>query len=142
MKRTIMNLGFGVFIIREDVIGIYDVDGATTMKRMTSKTNSPFPNQVLNNLNGRGCKSYVETPFHIYLCAYPVEVLLEEYLNEHTDEVGKIRDYIDSEEYLHDVENNKYAKYKAMYADKIEAAKKKMYEAAKLQAVTSGRRNL
>lgn len=131
MRREMMNIGFGVYIVKDDIIGIYDVDGKSTMKRMSNKNNAPFPNQVLNNLNGRGCKSYVETPFHIYLCAYPVEVLLEEYTNNHTEEVGKIRDYIDSEEYLTDVVNNKYARYKEIYSEKIKEAKDRMYNQAK-----------
>lgn len=121
--KELMNLGFGVFIHKADVLGLYGAGQKHTMRKMTSKTNAPMPNQVLNNLNGRECLSYVETPFHIYLCAYPVEVLVEEYTNEHTEEGNKIRASIDSDDYKSNYMDQQQTSYYALYMKKMEEAK-------------------
>lgn len=126
--KELMNLGFGVFIHKADVLGIYGMAGKHTMKRMTSKTNAPLPNQVLNNMNGRECLSYVETPFHIYLCAYPVDVLVEEYTGNHTEENDKIRETIDSEDYISDYVKKNHNSYYALYQKNMEEAKKRARE--------------
>jgi len=121
--KELMNLGFGVYIHKADVLGLYGAGKKHTMRRMTSKTNAPMPNQVLNNLNGRECLSYVETPFHIYLCAYPVEVLVEEYTGEHTEENDRIRESLDSEDYVSNYMQQKSDTYYGLYLKKMEEAK-------------------
>lgn len=121
--KELMNLGFGVYIHKADVLGLYGAGKKHTMRRMTSKTNAPMPNQVLNNLNGRECLSYVETPFHIYLCAYPVEVLVEEYTGEHTEENDRVRESLDSEDYVSNYMKQQSDTYYGLYLKKMEEAK-------------------
>lgn len=121
--KELMNLGFGVYIHKADVLGIYGAGQKHTMRRMTSKTNAPLPNQVLNNLNGRECLSYVETPYHIYLCAYPVEVLVEEYTGNHTDENDRLRATFDSEDYQSNFMTQQSESYYALYLKKVNEAK-------------------
>ena len=121
--KELMNLGFGVYIHKADVLGLYGAGQKHTMRRMTSKTNAPLPNQVLNNLNGRECLSYVETPFHIYLCAYPVEVLVEEYTGNHTEEGDRLRATYDSEDYLVNYQKSEHDSYYALYMKKMAEAK-------------------
>lgn len=137
--KELMNLGFGVYIHKADVLGIYNVNRKSTLKKMTSKTNAPFPNQVLNNLNGRECLTYVETPFHIYLCAFPIEVMLEEYSGDKTEEGLKIRETIESEDYVAKVLSKESDSYYSLYMKKVgaakEAAKKEWLE---LQAKRAG----
>lgn len=121
--KELMNLGFGVYIHKADVLGLYGAGQKHTMRRMTSKTNAPLPNQVLNNLNGRECLSYVETPYHIYLCAYPVEVLVEEYTGNHTDENDRLRATLDSEDYQSNFMKQQSENYYALYLKKVNEAK-------------------
>lgn len=121
--KELMNLGFGVYIHKADVLGLYGAGQKHTMRRMTSKTNAPLPNQVLNNLNGRECLSYVETPYHIYLCAYPVEVLVEEYTGNHTDENDRLRATFDSEDYQSNFMKQQSENYYALYLKKVNEAK-------------------
>lgn len=121
--KELMNLGFGIYIHKADVLGLYGAGQKHTMRRMTSKTNAPLPNQVLNNLNGRECLSYVETPYHIYLCAYPVEVLVEEYTGNHTDENDRLRATFDSEDYQSNFMKQQSENYYALYLKKVNEAK-------------------
>lgn len=96
MDKEMLNIGFGNYIHKQDILGIYTAN--TTIKKLVAPSKVPTPYYVANNLNGRKCQSYIETPFHMYLCAIPVDILLEEYRNEVTPEGEKIRDEIENGE--------------------------------------------
>ena len=126
LTNDLYNIGFSCYIKKSDVLGIYSPAG--TIKKLASKTYAPSPTYVANNLNGRKCQCYIETPFHLYLCAYPVDIMKEVFEKGNLKGFEAIRPEIEGEELLKQYQEGRKDTWQGILAkenrEAVERAKK------------------